>query len=324
MLEQYVYGTAGIFFVPLGVAVAQPIRIGTTQDVSVDMEWSEKPLQGRLDAPAAIARGALKVGGKIKSAKFSIKDSTRAILGAASSVGTTVVAENEGAPTGTAIPAATVLSTNASTASGAVLPFASTAGVAAGQAVSGLNIPVGTTVVSIVANTSVTLSASISSTVPSGTAITFGSPTITVINAATFVDDGGVVNMVTGQQLSRVASAPASGQYTVSAGVYTFSGADAGLFVAPTYSWTQTAAGQGFTYYAQQMGPRPTFKMVLSKPVFMNNPAYTAQPLSLVLWSAGLSKFSLDFKNEDWTIPEQDFSCSQDFLGRVFTWGADQ
>jgi hypothetical protein len=66
------------------------------------------------------------------------------------------------------------LNTSALTNSGATLPFTSTAGVVAGAGVAGTNIPAGTTVLSFVPNTSVTLSNPISGSVASGAAITFG------------------------------------------------------------------------------------------------------------------------------------------------------
>lgn len=63
--------------------------------------------------------------------------------------------------------------TSAQTTSGAVLPFSSTSGVYEGMAVSGTNIPADTFVSSVVANTSVTLSRSISGTVANGASISF-------------------------------------------------------------------------------------------------------------------------------------------------------
>lgn len=321
-LEQYSFGSGKLYMVPFGIAVPQPVQVGTLQDTSVDFDWAEKNLQGQLDAPAAIARGALKISGKIKSAKFSVKDISQVIFGTTPTAGTTLTADNEGLPNGLIIPASVTLPTNAATASGATLSFASTAGVADGQTVSGANIPAGAVVESFVANTSVTLSAPLTGNVAQAAEIVFG-PSLTVANAATFVDDLGVININTGRQLTKVASGPATGQYSVTAGVYQFSPADSGQAVTPSYDYTQSTAGQGFTYYAQPMGYRPTFKMVLSNAAFMNNPNYAGQPLSMILWSAGISKFSLDFKNEDWTVPESDFSASADFMNRVFTIGAD-
>src|ERR1700674_3113598 len=80
-----------------------------------------------------------------------------------------------------------ILSTGTDTPSGAILPFGSTAGVAAKSPVSGgggginngtletgANIPANTTVASLVANTSVTLSRSVLADVPASTPVTFG------------------------------------------------------------------------------------------------------------------------------------------------------
>jgi hypothetical protein len=321
-LEQYSFGAGRLYMLPYGIVAPQPVQVGTIQETSVDFDWSEKVLQGSRDAAAAIARGGLKVSGKVKNAKLRMADISSVIFGTTPAQGLTIAVDNEGLPTGLSIPASVTLPTSAATASGSVLPFTSTAGVVVGQTVSNANIAAGTVVQSIVANTSVTLSNPITAAISSGSQIVFG-PSISVVNAATFVDDLGVINVNTGVQLTPVVSAPTTGQYSVSKGVYTFAAADAGNQVSISYEYTKSTVGSSFTYYAQQMGPRPTFKMVLSNAGFMNNPNYAGQPFGLTLWNAGISKFSLDFKNEDWNIPESDFSAAADFMNRVFTMGAD-
>ena len=65
-----------------------------------------------------------------------------------------------------------------------------------------------------------------------------GPYTITVANAATFSVDVGVA-YASGAPLVAVASAPAHGQYSVAAGVYTFNAADAGASVTITYGQTK-------------------------------------------------------------------------------------
>jgi hypothetical protein len=69
--------------------------------------------------------------------------------------------------------------------------------------------------------------------------ITAGS--ITVANSAQFVDDLGVVYSATGLPLVRVASAPAAGQYSVSAGVYTFNVSENATVVKIDYTYTAAA-----------------------------------------------------------------------------------
>ena len=75
-----------------------------------------------------------------------------------------------------ASPYATQLSTSTDTPSGDVLLFTSTAGVVVGQGIAGTNMAPGTTVVSVVPNVSVTLSANVTGDVPAGTAISFLPP----------------------------------------------------------------------------------------------------------------------------------------------------
>lgn len=66
---------------------------------------------------------------------------------------------------------------------------------------------------------------------------------ITVSQSANFSEDGGVLNLTTGAWLSRVASGPATGQYSVSAGVYTFNTAQSTNQVQITYTYTATTSG---------------------------------------------------------------------------------
>ena len=65
-----------------------------------------------------------------------------------------------------------------------------------------------------------------------------GPYTITVANAATFSVDVGVA-YASGAPFVAIASAPAHGQYSVAAGVYSFNAADAGASVTVTYGQTK-------------------------------------------------------------------------------------
>lgn len=60
----------------------------------------------------------------------------------------------------------------------------------------------------------------------------------TVVNASTFLSDGGVVFTATSAPLTLVPSSPTTGQYSVAAGVYTFAAADANKGIAPTYTYS--------------------------------------------------------------------------------------
>ncbi|MGE4044453.1 MAG: hypothetical protein AB7F35_06345 [Acetobacteraceae bacterium] len=69
--------------------------------------------------------------------------------------------------------AQTTKTTSGATASGAVLLLSSTSGLSPGMGVSGTNIPARAYILSIVSNTSITISASVSGTVSSGATVTF-------------------------------------------------------------------------------------------------------------------------------------------------------
>src|SRR6185437_10206519 len=61
--------------------------------------------------------------------------------------------------------------------------------------------------------------------------------TVTTTNSANYTTDLGVVYAATGLPLTEVASVTAIGQYSVSAGVYTFDSADASAGVIIAYNW---------------------------------------------------------------------------------------
>jgi hypothetical protein len=129
--------------------------------------------------------------------------------------------------------------------------------------------------------------------------------TYAVANAATFADDDGVVYATSGLPLTRVASAPGAGQYSVSAGVYTFNSADSGKAVLVTYTYTIRGTGQKFTVTNQLLGTTPTFQALFYR-------TFQGQAISLKLNNCTSSKLSFQAKLEDFTMPEFDFSCFAD------------
>jgi hypothetical protein len=135
----------------------------------------------------------------------------------------------------------------------------------------------------------------------------------TVANSATFVDDGGVNYTLTGLPLTLVASAPAAGQYSVAAGVYTFSAADTGKGVLINYTYTISSTGQKFTVANQLLGTTPTFKAKFYT-------TFQGNPVSLQINNCVSSKFGFGTKLEDFTLPEFDFEFFADASNNVMTW----
>jgi hypothetical protein len=140
-----------------------------------------------------------------------------------------------------------------------------------------------------------------------------GPYTVTVTNSATFDQDLGVTFAATGQPLVMVASGPTTGQYSEASGVYTFAAADAGLGVLITYTST-AATGQHLTYANQPIGTTPTFQLDYWNNV--NQPG--ASPFAVRAFSCVSDSFALQFKLEDFALPEIDFSMFCNAAGNLF------
>lgn len=139
--------------------------------------------------------------------------------------------------------------------------------------------------------------------------------TITVSNSAHFQDDQGVVYAATGLPLVRVASLTAVGQYTVSAGVYTFYSGDASASVLINYRYTISGSGQNFSIPNNLLGPTINFGINL----------YTVDPstglsMTLNVPNCVMNKGSFSTKLEDWLMPEFDFDIFANAAGSVGTW----
>lgn len=140
---------------------------------------------------------------------------------------------------------------------------------------------------------------------------------VTVANSATWTTDLGVVFAATGVRLTRVASGPTTGQYSVAAGVYTFAAADTTKGVLIDYIYTIPTTGQLITVTNQLLGAAPVFKPVMS--MNYQNPSGAAQQMCLSMNAATSSKLSLATKLEDYVMPELDFSCFVDASNTLCT-----
>lgn len=137
---------------------------------------------------------------------------------------------------------------------------------------------------------------------------------VTVTNAATFVQDLGVVYAATGLPLKWVASAPSTGQYTVNTatGVYTFTTGDASAAVLISYRYTSSSTGANVPVNSSLIGPSITF----SANLFAQDPT-TGKGFSLYLYNCVAEKLSFGTKLEDFVMPEFDFQCFANAAGQV-------
>jgi hypothetical protein len=134
--------------------------------------------------------------------------------------------------------------------------------------------------------------------------------TVTVLNSATWTFDNGVRDLTSGKQMTRVAAAPTTGQYSVAAGAYLFAAADTGHAVWISYVYT--VAGSGFTtsFTNQLMGSSTAFVARLFTP-------YGVNLMGATYYAVKLPGLSIPFKNEDFTILDLEMNCYADATGRV-------
>lgn len=136
--------------------------------------------------------------------------------------------------------------------------------------------------------------------------------TPTVPASGTWDTDLGVIDS-TGRVMQKVASGPTAGQYSVASGVYTFANADnvSGLSVFISYRYSATVTGATKTTVANLlMGYAPSIQVDM-------NVSYSGKQMTLRLPNAIPGKFSWDFKNDDWTIPDFSFDAFSDSLNNV-------
>lgn len=132
--------------------------------------------------------------------------------------------------------------------------------------------------------------------------------------SGTWTRDLGVKD-ANGLTMRRVASGPTTGQYSVSAGVYTFAAADVGklAFINFMYDAASTSAVKS-NVMNLPMGYAPTFATDLYMP-------YLGKQLVISAPNAISSKFSIATKQDDFMVPEFDFDCFADATGRILTYG---
>jgi len=125
-----------------------------------------------------------------------------------------------------------------------------------------------------------------------------------VPNSGTWDTDLGVVNAATSEPLVQVASAPAAGQYSVAAGVYTFASADhvsgISVIISFAYKYSTTATGQFQTIVNNPIGTTPTFQLDYKTTLY--GATYYVR-----LFNAVGSKWAMDHKLSDFAMPEYDF-----------------
>lgn len=133
-------------------------------------------------------------------------------------------------------------------------------------------------------------------------------------SSGVFVADMGVTSVTTGLPMTRVASSPIAGQYSLvdSTGVYTFAAADASAAVLLSYEYSIASSPSSALYSItnQLMGYTPSFAAV-----FYNQ--YQGKTMAMKLNASVLGKLALPFKNDDFTMPDLSAEAYADATGSV-------
>lgn len=141
--------------------------------------------------------------------------------------------------------------------------------------------------------------------------------TPTIPGAGAWTVDLGVVNTA-GVPLTRVVATPTTGQYSVSAGAYTFASADAGATVFISFQYTAASiVAQKSTVMNVPMGYAPFFRADLRM-------QFQGKTLIFTAWQALSTKMSFATKLDDFMMPGFEFSVFADPIGRVLTYGVSE
>lgn len=142
--------------------------------------------------------------------------------------------------------------------------------------------------------------------------------TVAPPSSGTFDTDLGVVNHATGIPMTKVASGPTAGQYSVSgAGVYLFASADnvSGVTADISFAYVATSAvAQKLVVTNQLIGVTPTFQLDYVS-------THLGKPYYVRLFQCISSKLTQQFKLEDYMVPELDFAFFANAAGSVMTVG---
>lgn len=141
-------------------------------------------------------------------------------------------------------------------------------------------------------------------------AVNAATTTFTVTNGTKFTEDLGLF-YATGAQLQPVVATPSVGQYipgVAGAGTYTINVADENTAMVVYYGYTATTLVQ-LSLANQLMGGGPVFELQAKQDYFVEG---VEKKLVMKLNACRCSKWTLPFKNTDYTIQDFEFTAFAD------------
>lgn len=138
---------------------------------------------------------------------------------------------------------------------------------------------------------------------------------VPVANAGTWTRDLGVYDSTSKLYKTRVASAPAAGQYSVAAGTYTFNAADSAHAFRISYEYSSSSTGVKSTFTNPLMGSNIVFALDLVNKYQGNDGA--VRSLMLHFYAVQCPKLSLPFKMDEFTLAQLTMSAQDDGAGNI-------
>jgi hypothetical protein len=151
--------------------------------------------------------------------------------------------------------------------------------------------------------------------------------TVTVAQAAAYLDDLGVWNAVTGDRFNTATAPSATLQYTVNlaTGVYTFAAADAGKAIRISYLYSLPTTGMSVLITNQAQGYTPAWKCRIFQrisPTVPGGPQNVSLPWTLELNACVSSSLSIPTAQDNWTLNAFDFAAFADASGTIGKYNA--
>lgn len=138
--------------------------------------------------------------------------------------------------------------------------------------------------------------------------------TPTIPSSGTWSGDLGVYNVANNNQFAKVASGPIAGQYSVSAGVYTFASADnvSGISVVIAFEYT-TTTGNTYQVNNQTQGWGPQIEVVFAESYQPQAGVYSV----VRLYAAKISDVDFDYKRSGYGMVSCKGSYFANSAGKV-------
>jgi hypothetical protein len=346
-MSQFAFGAGNMYATPItdawGNAIANPtpIPLMVLQEGHIDLSGDLKELFGQNQFAVAVGRGKVKMGIKVKPARIFAAGWNALFFGQTltagifanytDTIGDLVPPAAVGGVTGVTVVAGGTtyatgdivqVNTGTSTVKAQGVVTASAGVVTGVQVINSGSYTVSPTASG--ATTAITGSGSgltVTCTCTASGLIAYPSALGVVGNGEVFVADLGVINNATGMPLKRVASAPATGQYTCNpaTGIYVFSSADAGNTVLVNFQYTNAllTSASRMTVQNLPMGYAPSLKFDLTV-------SYLGKMTTFSFPMAIPNKMTIGFKNEDFAVPEFDLQAFDPGNGQVMTWSTSE